>query len=103
MANIIELATLCGWRHYHTYNSRRSVSGFPDLVLVHPVLKRTIFWELKSEKGKVTQDQENWIYDLIRCGEDAAIMRPSDWPQIEQQLTAGLPSQQRLEAAGHGG
>ena len=40
---------------YHTYSSKRSapgfpdLAGFPDLVLVHPQSGRTIFAELKKE------------------------------------------------------
>ena len=30
---VVELAELCGWKVYHTYDSRRSAPGFPDLVL----------------------------------------------------------------------
>ena len=34
MAQVIQLAQLCGWRLYHTHNSQRSVGGFPDLLLL---------------------------------------------------------------------
>ena len=46
------VALTCGWRLYHTFDSRRSAAGFPDLVLVRP--PRVIFAELKSEKGRLT-------------------------------------------------
>lgn len=33
-ATVIDLAKAYGWRYYHTYDSRRSPEGFPDLVLL---------------------------------------------------------------------
>ena len=32
--NVLSLAAMTGWLAYHTYDSRRSQAGFPDLVLV---------------------------------------------------------------------
>ena len=51
-----------GWLCYHTHDSRRSPSGFPDLVLVRP--PRLIFAELKSQRGRVRPDQQAWIVAL---------------------------------------
>ena len=31
---ILDVARLLGWRVYHTFDSRKSEAGFPDLVLV---------------------------------------------------------------------
>lgn len=58
-------AELAGWELvYHTYDSRRSERGFPDLVMVRP--PRLIFAELKMKKGKLTVYQEDWIAGLKR-------------------------------------
>ena len=72
------LAKLYGWEMYFTYNSRHSPSGFPDLVLVHPQRKRLIFAELKSEQGRVTPAQQEWLTALTMCGQMAEVWRPSD-------------------------
>lgn len=60
---ILQLAAYYGWRAYHTHDSRRSQAGFPDLVLVRgPEL---IFAELKTEKGRASGAQQDWIRALM--------------------------------------
>lgn len=59
---IIELAQYCGWSCYHTYDSRRSAAGFPDLVLARR--GKVIFAELKSESGKLSPAQAEWLIAL---------------------------------------
>lgn len=66
---IITLAIRLGWMHYHTHDSRRSVPGFPDLVLVHPLKRRTIFRELKTMKGRVSAAQTQWLEALTSAGQ----------------------------------
>ena len=59
---VIEQATTLGFKVYHTYDSRKSHKGFPDLVLVE--YNRIIFAELKRQdekKGKVRPEQQEWI------------------------------------------
>jgi hypothetical protein len=75
-------AIVTGWRLYHTWNSFRSTEGFPDLVLVHPKKARLIFAELKSETGKVSDTQQQWLDDLsvlIPFGVEVYMIRPSDF------------------------
>ena len=82
---VVQYARLRDWRIYHTYDSRRSAAGFPDLTLVRG--NRLVFAELKSEKGKLTEAQEAWISDLrMVLGVGAHVWRPSDWPAIEGRL-----------------
>lgn len=83
---VVQLAALCSWVCYHTHDSRRSNPGFPDLVLAHHRLG-LLFVELKTDKGKLTPDQDRWRLVLIRAGADARVWRPRDWPEIEQTLT----------------
>ena len=71
---VIELAKVRGWLVYHALPARtkkgwRTLTqgdvGFPDLVMVRP--PRLIFAELKSEKGKMTVEQESWQDALVGC------------------------------------
>jgi hypothetical protein len=88
---VLDLAHACGWRTYHTFDSRRSTEGFPDLVLVNRAHCWTVFVELKGDNGVVSKAQQSWIDDLRETGEHAAIWRPKDWPHIEAFLTGRRP------------
>lgn len=65
-----------------------SVPGFPDLVLARP--PALVFLELKAESNKKRDpDQIEWIRALQRCNSvEAYIVRPSDWREIYDLLTA---------------
>ena len=73
-----QLATVYGWRWYHTHDSRRSVPGYPDLTLVHSGQGRVIWAELKTTRGRLTADQKAWIADLEAAGEEVHVWRPTD-------------------------
>lgn len=78
---VIDLLKLFHWRYYHTYDSRRSVHGYPDITAVRG--KRLLFIELKSEKGKLTQGQRLWLADLkFTERAETYVWRPSDWAEI---------------------
>ena len=64
--------------------SRRIGPGFPDLVIAGH--GRVIFAELKSEKGKLSKDQQAWLQLLSDAGEKWFVWRPSDWSNIEKIL-----------------
>jgi hypothetical protein len=83
---VLELARLHHWRAYHTWNSMHSAGGFPDLVLVRR--GRLIFAELKAERGKLSNDQLNWHYDLAGCPCETYVWRPSDFDEIARVLSA---------------
>lgn len=85
---VVALARQLGWLVYHTYDSRRSEPGYPDLHLVHSSSRRSLFRELKSESGIVSTPQRNWIAALQSCGCDVGVWRPADWMAgtIEKEL-----------------
>ena len=73
------LARLLGYRVYHTYDSRRSDPGYPDLVMVRTRPARYLNAELKSEAGRLTRDQAAWLSDLRAAGVEVHVWRPKDW------------------------
>ena len=86
---VVQYAVLRGWRTYHTHDSRRSNPGYPDLTLVRD--RRIVFAELKTETGRVTHDQQEWLTDLLVAanwnpGVDVYVWHPSDWGLIEDVL-----------------
>jgi hypothetical protein len=105
MSWVIDYATRVArpaWRIYHTRNSKGSHAGFPDLVLLRP--PRLIFAELKTERGKLTRAQEDWLEALAMVGSmpgesydrawrvavapvEPYVWRPADRPDIERILS----------------
>ena len=90
---ITTLAKHAGWHVYHTHDSRHSEAGFPDLVLAKPGTAgkagRLIFAEVKSRKGKVSQEQMIWL-DILQhslLSLEVYLWRPADWPDIVAILT----------------
>jgi len=84
------LGLLC----YHTYDSRRSEPGFPDLVIVG---SRMIIRELKTERGRLSAEQRAWLDALSRAGQDADVWRPGDL--YSERITRELKSLRRREVA----
>lgn len=80
---VVDLARFTGWRVYWTWYSKNSPAGFPDLVLCR---FHVLYRELKTEKGRVTEAQKEWLSALSAAGQDAKVWRPSDWPEIESTL-----------------
>ena len=77
LEQVIDLAHVFGWKVAHfrpakTEHGWRTAiqadgKGFPDLVMVHAEKKRLIFAELKSEIGKPSPEQGEWLEDLREC------------------------------------
>ena len=85
MDKLLDAAVPAGWMVYHTYDSRRSTAGFPDLVLVKPPV--VVFAELKTEKGKTSEEQRIWLEQLGLCTDiEVHLWRPSNWDEIEERL-----------------
>lgn len=91
-AQVVELARTLGWRHvYHTFDSRRSSRGFPDLVLVR---ERVVWLELKREDrraGRLTEQQREWLLALRYAGAEAYVVRPSDLDDLGRVLAGWQP------------
>ena len=88
---VIEIADLTGWvLQYHTYDSRRSNPGFPDLLLVRP--PRILFIELKAQNGVITPAQKLWKEALDKCpGVESYTWRPKDGDSLQCILSKEKP------------
>lgn len=87
---VLELAQTLGWLTYHTFDSRRSAAGFPDLTLVRD---RLVMAELKSDTGRVSVPQATWLDSLVAVGVEAYLWKPRDWTNgnIERVLRYRKP------------
>src|ERR1035441_3225792 len=76
-----------GLTWYHTYNSEKSPSGFPDLVIAG---RWVVYRELKRQTEKPTKTQREWIAALEAAGADVGVWRPSDWlsGRVQSELAA---------------
>ncbi len=77
---------------YHTFDSRRSGAGFPDEIIVLPHTGRLIVAELKSEKGRVTKEQQRWLDAFATiAGAEVHVWRPQHLlsGEIEKTLKGG--------------
>ncbi len=75
MAWIVSHAKANGWNAFHPLDSRGSEPGWPDLFLVR---ERAIALEVKTETGRLTDDQARWLLALRACGIEARVVRPAD-------------------------
>ncbi len=86
MQAIIDVARANGWRVMHVFDSRRSPSGFPDLVCVK---RLSVLWlECKTATGQPTAAQLAWGEALLDAGQYYRLIRPSDWDEIKAILEA---------------
>lgn len=81
-----KMAKSNGWAVYHTYNSRRSTPGFPDLILLRGSVGMAV--ELKAEAKQATFEQMQWLWRFTHAGFLTAVWRPSRWlsGEIERML-----------------
>ena len=89
---VTETAAFLGWMIYHTHDSRHSVSGFPDLVLVR---ERIVYAELKTATGKLTAAQVAWQHALVAAEGEHHVWRPDDFDEVvavlkRRQLSLGV-------------
>ena len=87
-ASVIKFCQLFGIAYYHTYDSRRSAKGWPDLVIVGK--RGFITRELKTATGRLTADQQRWGLMLRAVGVSWDVWRPEDLHngRIQRELEA---------------
>jgi len=81
---IIQRAELSGWMVYHTFDSRRSAPGFPDLVMLRG--SRIVVAELKAGKNTLTIEQDRWLRAWLDAGVQVYEWRAGDEDEIERVL-----------------
>jgi len=96
---VLAYARLMGWRYWHdaaTNAARRcaacgavrkvprNAAGLPDLILVRR--PRVIFAELKAQRGRLREEQREWLEALAGCSVEVYVWRPDDWPTVERIL-----------------
>ena len=86
MAAVVRLARQQQYMVYHTWSSKRSPEGFPDLICARtgtPLLAI----ECKTDMGQVTSPQHAWLAILAGCtGVVAEVWRPADMAHIVEVL-----------------
>jgi hypothetical protein len=83
---VIDAAHFYGWRvaHFRPAKTERGWrtpvqadgKGWPDLTLVR---ERVVFAELKTARGLVSAEQEDWLAALARAGAELYLWREGDW------------------------
>ena len=103
---ILELAAYYNWAWYHPPDNRpirahdgkvrfqTVVAGWPDLILCRP--PELIAVEVKSQSGRVSSEQSEWLRRLTVCGVETAVWRPDDWDAVQARLSR--PLEQRFAA-----
>jgi hypothetical protein len=81
---VVDAAMTLGWICVHFPNAIINPTGWPDLILIGH--RRVLFRELKTDRGKVSRFQQEWIDKLSAAGADVAVWRPSDWQNITLDL-----------------
>lgn len=83
MTQCSQLAKQMGWRRFHTFRSERSEAGWPDDALVRD---RLILLEYKTEKGKLSDAQKDWIRALLNAQVEVYVCRPRHLSELAHVL-----------------
>lgn len=91
--HFLALCRLGNWAGYHVRRSdrisqgitRADGSGFPDWCIIHASTGRTLFVELKRQRGRVTDAQRRWL-DLLSLQGEVYVWRPSDYDTMKTVL-----------------
>jgi hypothetical protein len=86
---VIDLAELLGYECWHVHDARRFWRGYPDWFCTRP--GRHLWFELKREGGKLTQQQLVWQQRIIDAGGECYAWWPHDWNTIVTTLRGNEP------------
>ena len=88
-ANVMDALHKFGWITYHTYDSRKSTAGFPDIIAIRR--ERGMAIELKRQNHKTSSkrmtEQLAWLAAFDLAGFESAMWKPLHWFSGEIQGT----------------
>lgn len=97
--DVFSLAHALGFHVFHTYDSvlgsKAIDPGFPDAILAKD--GRVLAIEFKTERGKLSLKQSEWLYSLSARGQvETYCWRPRDWSSGEiERVLIGRDGHQR--------
>ena len=93
----LEIAAAKGWHHaYHVHDSRRSLAGFPDWVMMHTLQQRICFVELKGFGGVASDAQRDYLAAVNDAGgEGYLIGTTGDYAQDASRIAELLSERPR--------
>lgn len=84
-SDTVEMAAAAnGWRIAFASVSR-SVAGWPDLTLMHPI-GQVIFVELKTDAGQLSKKQRTIHREMAEAGHEVYVWRPRDSDHVREVL-----------------
>jgi Holliday junction resolvase len=99
MVTIGDALDLTGWAWIHHRPARRkggkwttptqgnSSKGFPDIVAVRS--PRVLWIEVKTNTGRTTPEQKQWVESLRSSGQEAHVLHfPRDWHRFDALIAA---------------
>lgn len=81
-SEVVEILQRFGWKVYHTFDSRRSEKGFPDIFAIHVKSGDVMAIELKRQIENPTPEQEEWGALFEHAQIDWYVWRPSDIDEV---------------------
>ena len=92
---VTDLAHLAGWRVNHhrptpagrdrtRHTTATTIPGWPDLTLFRP--GALLFRELKTDTGRLSNEQRQVLGDLKAAGADVGVWRPRDFADVQRTL-----------------
>jgi len=95
---VLDLARILGWTVAHFRPARTDAgwrtavaadgAGYPDLTMVRD---RLVIAELKTDIGRPSLAQRDWLEKLERAGIETYLWAPRDWTAIVDTLTRRQP------------
>ena len=95
MASVMQIANMNDWDAHHirpgrygNYYKTDGLPGMPDLILIGRRGQGIIWAELKTQKGKLSDEQQSRLLQLNNNGQEVYVWRPADMQTIVDRLGA---------------